>query len=246
MRYALNRWPAFTLFLEDGRVAIDNNRRRTRHPADRHRQQELPLRRLRRRRRDPRRRHDHHRDRQSSPGLNPEVYLADVLAGIRPRSSPASTNCSPGIRKNLRQAVHRAPRHRGHERKQPLTFPRRGDRENVPADLDVHLVMSTATPPTRPRSSAPGSAKLPRWHVHLTPSTAHPGSIRSSASSLLITERRGSAGMLLQHHGPARRHHGIHQPPRCRAQGPSGGLNQPNNILASIERFCRYNTQAQS
>jgi len=25
MRYALKRWPAFTLFLEDGRVAIDNN-----------------------------------------------------------------------------------------------------------------------------------------------------------------------------------------------------------------------------
>lgn len=25
IRYALNRWPAFTLFLEDGRVAIDNN-----------------------------------------------------------------------------------------------------------------------------------------------------------------------------------------------------------------------------
>jgi len=25
MRYALNRWPSFTLFLEDGRIAIDNN-----------------------------------------------------------------------------------------------------------------------------------------------------------------------------------------------------------------------------
>ena len=25
MRYALTRWPAFTLYLEDGRVAIDNN-----------------------------------------------------------------------------------------------------------------------------------------------------------------------------------------------------------------------------
>ncbi len=25
MRYALNRWDAFTLFLDDGRVAIDNN-----------------------------------------------------------------------------------------------------------------------------------------------------------------------------------------------------------------------------
>jgi hypothetical protein len=25
MRYALNRWPAFTLVLDDGRVAIDNN-----------------------------------------------------------------------------------------------------------------------------------------------------------------------------------------------------------------------------
>lgn len=25
MRYALSRWPSFTLFLEDGRVAIDNN-----------------------------------------------------------------------------------------------------------------------------------------------------------------------------------------------------------------------------
>lgn len=24
-RYALKRWPSFTLFLEDGRVAIDNN-----------------------------------------------------------------------------------------------------------------------------------------------------------------------------------------------------------------------------
>ena len=24
-RYALNRWPSFTLFLEDGRVAVDNN-----------------------------------------------------------------------------------------------------------------------------------------------------------------------------------------------------------------------------
>jgi hypothetical protein len=25
MRYALNRWNSFTLFLDDGRVAIDNN-----------------------------------------------------------------------------------------------------------------------------------------------------------------------------------------------------------------------------
>lgn len=25
IRYALSRWPSFTLFLEDGRVAIDNN-----------------------------------------------------------------------------------------------------------------------------------------------------------------------------------------------------------------------------
>jgi len=25
MRYALKRWGAFTLFLDDGRVAIDNN-----------------------------------------------------------------------------------------------------------------------------------------------------------------------------------------------------------------------------
>ena len=25
MRYALKRWDAFTLFLDDGRVAIDNN-----------------------------------------------------------------------------------------------------------------------------------------------------------------------------------------------------------------------------
>jgi transposase len=25
IRYALTRWPSFTLFLDDGRVAIDNN-----------------------------------------------------------------------------------------------------------------------------------------------------------------------------------------------------------------------------
>jgi DDE superfamily endonuclease len=45
---------------------------------------------------------------------------------------------------------------------------------DVPANLDVHIVMDT-TEPAKP-------AKRPRWHVHFTPTSA-PWSIRSSASS---------------------------------------------------------------
>src|SRR6202045_1869341 len=45
IRYTLARWPSLTRFLEDGRIELDNNTRR--HPPDRPRPQEPPVRRIR-------------------------------------------------------------------------------------------------------------------------------------------------------------------------------------------------------
>ena len=48
--YALARWSALCRFLDDGRIELDNNTGRTRHPSDRARPQEPSVRRLRWRR----------------------------------------------------------------------------------------------------------------------------------------------------------------------------------------------------
>ncbi len=62
LRYGLGRWPSFCLFLEDGRVGMDNNpAERALHPICIGRKK-LALRGRRTRRRDTRPRHDDHRD----------------------------------------------------------------------------------------------------------------------------------------------------------------------------------------
>ena len=69
------------------------------------------------------------------------------------------------------------PRHRASEFRKFLDEVER----NVPADLDVHIVMDNyGTHKTK--LIRDWFAKRPRWHVHFTPTAPH-GSIRSSASS---------------------------------------------------------------
>ena len=63
IRYALSRWQGLCLFLDDGRVEIDNNVVERTHPSPGPHPQECPLRRLRRRRRALGRDRLAHRDR---------------------------------------------------------------------------------------------------------------------------------------------------------------------------------------
>ena len=94
MRYALNRWPAFTLFLDDGRVAINNNAaERAIRPVAIGRKNYLFA--------GSDVGGDNIADAMTiiesakMSGLNPEVYLADILSRINDhlmnRLHPAST-----------------------------------------------------------------------------------------------------------------------------------------------------------
>ena len=87
-RYALKRWPSFTLFLEDGRVAIDNNAaERAMRPIGVGREP-LALRGLGHRRRDPRPRHDPHRDRQDERPRPPGLPRRPPRPHPRPQGQP--------------------------------------------------------------------------------------------------------------------------------------------------------------
>lgn len=94
-RYGLTRWPAFTLFLDDGRVAVDNNAaERAIKPvvigrknwlfagADAGGETLADAMTL--------------IESAKLSGHDPEAYLADVLSRIHDHKSTASTTCSPG------------------------------------------------------------------------------------------------------------------------------------------------------
>ncbi len=114
---------------------------------------------------------------------------------------------------------------------------------NVPADLDVHLVMDNYATHKTPLIRT-WLAKRPRWHVHLTPTSAS-WLNQVERFFALITERRIRRGIyrsvaalraditaFIDHHNAEPR--------------PFRWTKSADNFLASIERFCRYNTQAQS
>jgi len=108
MRYALCRWPSFTRFLEDGRVAIDNNvAERAVRPVATGRKNwlfagsdaggETPA------------------DAMTiietakMSGLNPEAYLADVLARINDHMNPKLDQILPWNWKSSAQPEVKVP-----------------------------------------------------------------------------------------------------------------------------------------
>ena len=114
--------------------------------------------------------------------------------------------------------------------------------KNVPADLDVHLVMDNYATHKTPLIRN-WLAKRPRWHVHLTPTSA---SWLSQVERFfaLITERRirraiyrSVAALRADIMAFIERHNAEPKPFRW--------TKSADGILASIERFCRYNTHAQ-
>ena len=115
-------------------------------------------------------------------------------------------------------------------------IPRR-DRGAVPPDLDVHLVMDNYATHKAPLIRN-WLAQRPRWHVHLTPTSAS-WLNQVERFFALLTERRSAR----------------HPPQRRRAPGaitafidqhnadpkPFRWTKSADDILAGIERFCRYN-----
>ena len=131
------------------------------------------------------------------------------------------------------------PRHRAAE------FRRFLDRieANVPADLDVHLVMDNyATHKTK--LIRDWLVKRPRWHVHLTP-TSSSWLNQVERFFALLTERqlrrsihRSVADLQTTITSFIEQHNAAPKPFRWTKSAP--------DILASIERFCIRNSPAQA
>jgi transposase len=113
----------------------------------------------------------------------------------------------------------------------------------VPRDLDVHLVMDNYATHKTPLIRN-WLAKRPRWHVHLTP-TSSSWLNQVERFFALLTEKRIRRGVyrsvqalradilsFISHHNADPK--------------PFRWIKSADDILASIERFCRYNTQAKA
>jgi len=113
----------------------------------------------------------------------------------------------------------------------------------VPHDLDVHLVMDNYATHKAPLIRS-WLAKRPRWHVHLTP-TSSSWLNQVERFFALITDKKIRRGIyrsvqalradimdFISHHNANPK--------------PFKWIKSADDILASIERFCRYNTQVQA
>ena len=110
---------------------------------------------------------------------------------------------------------------------------------NVPADLDVHLVMDNYATHKTPMIRD-WLAKRPRWHVHLTPTSAS-WLNQVERFFALLTDRQIRRGV---HRSLDALHHAIasfieqhNADPK-----PFRWTKSADHILASIERFCLRNT----
>ena len=112
---------------------------------------------------------------------------------------------------------------------------------NVPGDLDVHLVMDNYATHKTPMIRA-WFAKRPRWHVHLTP-TSSSWLNQVERFFALLTDKKIRRGVHLSVADLQAdiatfidRHNADPKPFRW--------TKSADDILASIERFCVYNTPA--
>ena len=111
---------------------------------------------------------------------------------------------------------------------------------NVPADLDVHLVMDNYATHKTPLIRA-WFAKRPRWHVHLTP-TSSSWLNQVERFFAIITDKkirrgvhRSVADLTADIHAFIDQHNADPKPFRW--------TKSADDILASIERFCLRNDQ---
>jgi transposase len=114
---------------------------------------------------------------------------------------------------------------------------------NVPGDLDVHLVMDNYATHKTPMIRA-WFVKRPRWHVHLTPTSSSWLSQVERFFALLTDKKirrgvyRSVADLQADIGGFIERHNADPKPFRW--------TKSADDILASIERFCVYNTPSEA
>ena len=112
---------------------------------------------------------------------------------------------------------------------------------NVPKDLDVHLIMDNYATHKTPLIRA-WFAKRPRWHVHLTPTSSSWLNQVERFFALLTDKKirrgvhRSVAGLQADIAAFIDQHNADPKPFRW--------TKSADDILASIERFCVYNTPA--
>jgi transposase len=112
---------------------------------------------------------------------------------------------------------------------------------NVPDDLDVHLVMDNYATHKTPLIRY-WLARRPRWHVHLTP-TSSSWLNQVERFFALLTERQIRRGI---HRSIDALHAAIDHfiAGHIADPKPFRWTKSADDILASIERFCRYNAPA--
>jgi transposase len=110
---------------------------------------------------------------------------------------------------------------------------------NVPRDLDIHLVMDNYATHKTPLIRA-WLARRPRWHVHLTP-TSSSWLNQVERFFALITERQIRRGV---HRSVSELKAAIHAfiDNHNADPKPFRWTKSADDILASIQRFCFYNT----
>jgi transposase len=113
---------------------------------------------------------------------------------------------------------------------------------NVPKDLDVHLVMDNYATHKTPLIRA-WLAKRPRWRVHLTP-TSSSWLNQVERFFALLTDKKIRRGV---HRNVADLQADISAFIECHNADPKPfrWTKSADDILASIERFCVYNTPAE-
>ena len=113
----------------------------------------------------------------------------------------------------------------------------------MPPDLDVHLVIDNYATHKTPLIRN-WLAKRPRWHVHLTP-TSSSWLNQVERFFALLTERQIRRGV---HRSIDALHAAIDDfIARHNADPkPFRWTKSADDILASIERFCRYNAPAEA
>jgi transposase len=131
------------------------------------------------------------------------------------------------------------PRHRAAEFRRFLDEVER----NVPAELDVHVVMDNASS-HKTKMIRDWFAKRPRWHVHFTP-TSSSWINRVERFFALLTDRQIRRGA---HRSTAELEAAIAAFIAARNADPKPfrWTKSADDILASIERFCRRTVDVQA
>jgi transposase/transcriptional regulator with XRE-family HTH domain len=131
------------------------------------------------------------------------------------------------------------PRHRAPEFRRFLDEVER----NVPAELDVHVVMDNASS-HRTKLIRDWFAKRPRWHAHFTP-TSSSWINQAERFFALLTERQIRRGA---HRSTAELEAAIAGFIAARNADPKPfrWTKTADDILAAVERFCRRTTDVQS